>query len=105
MQQAHTKHCEPEKHYSLSALSRESGIRKSTLRTWIANGWLVGDKISDEFELYTNSRLVVAKERANRNYTRSVRIQYTPEEKGSMTILEFNLEQHIRSITKKRKNK
>ncbi len=103
MQQAHTKHTEPEKHYSLSALCRETGIRKSTLRTWIANGWLVGDKISDEFELYTNSQLITAKERANRSYTRSVNVQYAPEEKGNMTILEFNLERHIRSITKKKK--
>lgn len=78
-----------EKHYSLSALSRESGIRKKTLSYWIQNGWLIGNKVSEEFELYTKAQLSYAIIRANRALGRASKVSLQPEEMSTITLTEF----------------
>lgn len=95
---------EVEKNYSLSALSRESGIRRKTLYSWIECGWLVGNKVSDAFELYTNAQLKVAIIRANRALGRSAKVSLLPEEKGNTTLQEFTTG-FINNQNNTRKNK
>lgn len=61
----------PNLHYSLTELAKETRIGENILRSWKTKGWLEGAKLGGEHEKFTMEEFRIAKEMNNREVRRS----------------------------------